>query len=234
MKGHGFIMNKIFGKNLKTLREARGMTQGELSEKIGITVTSISLWETQGKSPRSKQTVRNLCEALDCSERDLYGYADGFYAKRTGLADEEACELTVEVPVAASEEVPVLELTHTEETEGEDTCALTVEVPSSVVRAHPGCFLVHAEGGCMDNRYPEDSHLLIDPNMEPRQNCAVLAETSDMQSVVRVYFEGNSTLMLCADSHSGEYPDIVVQHDDPPITIKGVVVWYQADSDLSQ
>ena len=86
----------------------------------------------------------------------------------------------------------------------------------------------------MDNRYTSDSVLLIDPDMEPRNDDAVLAELPNYQSVVRVYTMGSSTLMLSPVSHSGEYGDIMVHMDDDPVIVKGVVVWHQAASDLDR
>ena len=118
--------------------------------------------------------------------------------------------------------------------EDEGECERTVEVPASVADAHPGCYAVHAEGSCMDNRYPSDSVLLIDANMQPFDGCAVLAETVDYESVVRVYRQGSRTLMLSPDSHTGDYEDIVVKPEDPPVVIKGVVVWYQAERDVRE
>ena len=83
----------------------------------------------------------------------------------------------------------------------------------------------------MDNRYAHDAILYVDPNMMPRNGDAVLAEVEGYQSVVRSYLRGSSTTMLTADSHSGEFPDIVAGPEDEPITIKGRVVWYMRDRD---
>ena len=84
----------------------------------------------------------------------------------------------------------------------------------------------------MDNRYAHDSILYVDPNMMPRNGDAVLAEVEGYQSVVRSYLRGSSTTMLTADSHSGEFPDIVAGPEDPPVVLKGVIVWYQAEKDV--
>lgn len=57
-------MDRIFiGERLKEAREARKMTQEELSRKIGITRASISAFEKEIKSP-SIQTVAQLSEEL--------------------------------------------------------------------------------------------------------------------------------------------------------------------------
>ena len=77
-----------------------------------------------------------------------------------------------------------------------------------------------------------DSVLFVDPHMQPFDGCAVLAETDDYQSIVRKYSKGSTALMLSPDSHSDSFDDIIVRADDPPVKLKGVVVWYQAEKDL--
>ena len=128
--------------------------------------------------------------------------------------------------------VPLLGTTHMGEFSDEDECDRMVEVPASVVEAHPGGFCVHADGECMNNRYPSDSVLFIDPHMQPFDGCAVLAETEQYQSIVRKYSKGSTALMLSPDSHSDAFDDIIVRAGDAPVKLKGVVVWYQAEKDL--
>ena len=105
------------------------------------------------------------------------------------------------------------------------------EVPASIADAHPRGFMVHAQGGCMGNRFPHDALLLVDPDMEPVNGQPVLAETSDYGAVVRNCTRGRSTVMLTADSHSGEYDDILAGPGDDPVVCKGRVVWYMGERD---
>ena len=106
------------------------------------------------------------------------------------------------------------------------------EVPSGVMAAHPGAFLIHGHGPCMNRRYPEDAYLLVDPRMEPRTGDAVLVQDDDGRGLVRVYARGTSSLMLSPDSWSEAIEDIVGSPDDPPVRVVGVVVWYQAARDV--
>lgn len=128
--------------------------------------------------------------------------------------------------------VPLLGTTHMGDFSDEDECDRMVEIPAHVAEAHPDGFCVHADGECMNNRYPSDSVLFVDPHMQPFDGCAVLAETEQYQSIVRKYAMGSTSLMLSPDSHSGEFDDIIIKADDAPVTLKGVVVWYQADKDV--
>ena len=221
-----------FSKNIRALRTSREMTQKQLAEKLGIQEQTIIKWEGGSiEKPRQRGIIDSIKEQFGVSEQDLFGFADGYYAKLHGLTDAPAGAIA---PVASGVLVPLLGTTHMGDFEDEGECERTVEVPASVADAHPGCYAVHAEGSCMDNRYPPDAVLLIDADMQPFDGCAVLAETVDYESVVRVYRQGSRTLMLSPDSHTGDYEDIIVKPDDPPVVIKGVVVWYQAEKDVRE
>lgn len=197
------------GDRIKLYRESAGLTQRELAQRLGMAESSVSQWETQGVTPRMP-TLRNLAEVLEVPLGALMGYSS---------------------PVPTGKMVPVLGWTHMGDAADPEECDLLVEVPSCVVDAHPGCFLVHAEGDCMDRRYPPDSLLLIDPRMEPTQGCAVLAELAEGRTVVRAYYRGATSLMLCADS-TAPHEDVIVRAEDPPAVLRGVVVWYQAERDV--
>ena len=199
-----------FSERVKKLREDAGLTQEELAAKLGVSRPAVGMWENKRSRPRLDK-MNQLSELFGVPVSELLG------------------ERQV---VGASKLVPLMGYTHMGEAVDEDTCDRMVEVPTSVAEAHPSGYCVHADGGCMDNRYPDDSVLMVDPDMEPRNGCAVLAEVEGYRSVVRTYLRGASTLVLSPDSHSGAYEDIVIHAGDEPVALKGVVVWYQAERDV--
>lgn len=144
---------------------------------------------------------------------------------------EDAAEAAIS---GTSRMVHLLGFAHMGEPCDEGNLADEAEVPASIADAHPRGFMVHAQGGCMDNRFPHDALLLVDPDMEPVNGQPVLAETSDYGVVVRNYTRGRSTVMLTADSHSGEYDDILAGPGDDPVVCKGRVVWYMGERDERQ
>lgn len=208
-------------QNVIALMERECLSQDAFARKVGISQPAVSNWVSGIKNP-SMNTIKKICGVFGLSQSDLVSDTMGIWAQLHGTV------------VGSGTMVPLLGYTHMGDTVDEETCERYVEVPSSVVSAHPKAYCVHADGCCMDNRYPDDSVLLIDPTMQPFNGCAVLAETEDYQSVVRVYSKGSSTLMLSPDSHSGEYEDIIVRADDAPVKLKGVVVWYQAEKDVRE
>lgn len=212
------------GANIKRFREQADMTQNDLAQKLDVARSTVTQWENGWSSPRMGM-IQKLAGVFGVTTADIVD--DGLSQRSSNGIPSYAIPVT-----PSSTLVPLVGYTHMGDAVDEDTCERMVEVPTSVVERHPEGFCVRAQGECMDNRYPCDSVLFIDPRMEPANDRAVLAELPNYQSVVRVYMRGGSTLMLSPDSHSGEFEDIIVRADDEPVSIKGVVVWYQAESDI--
>lgn len=202
-----------FGEKLRSLRTKAGLTQLDIAEKLDVSAAAIGAWENGRAKPRLTK-LGQLAELLGTSAADLMG--------------EDATETAIS---GTSRMVPLLGFAHMGEPCDEGSLADEVEVPASIADAHPRGFMVHAQGGCMDNRFPHDALLLVDPDMEPVNGQPVLAETSDYGAVVRNYTRGRSTVMLTADSHSGEYDDILAGPGDAPVVCKGRVVWYMGERD---
>lgn len=202
-----------FGDKLRSLRTKAGLTQLDIAEKLDVSAAAIGAWENGRAKPRLTK-LGQLAELLGTSAADLMG--------------EDAAEAAIS---GTSRMVPLLGFAHMGDFEDEGSLADEVEVPASIADAHPRGFMVHAQGGCMDNRFPHDALLLVDPDMEPVNGQPVLAETADYGAVVRNYTRGRSTVMLTADSHSGEYDDILAGPGDEPVVCKGRVVWYMGERD---
>lgn len=221
-------MGSSFARNLTAFLDSRDLTQESFGRMIGKSQGAVSQWLAGNREPAST-TLNKICEVFGLERDDFISERAGFYAKLHGLTDAPAGAIAAKPSSAL---VPLLGTTHMGEFEDEGECDRMVEVPASVAEAHPGGFCVRADGECMNNRYPSDSVLFVDPNMQPFDGCAVLAETQDFQSIVRKYSRGASSLMLSPDSHDCVFEDIIVRADDAPIMLKGVVVWYQAEKDV--
>ena len=223
------VEKRRLARNIKALRDKFDVTQQELADVAGVTRQAVVDWEqAKRKTIRQDDVVSAITSHFGITSEDLFSDS-GMYAKLHGLINAPAGAIAAKPSSAL---VPLLGTTHMGEFEDEGECDRMVEVPASVAEAHPGGFCVRADGECMNNRYPSDSVLFVDPNMQPFDGCAVLAETQDYQSIVRKYSRGASALMLSPDSHNGEFEDIIVRAGDAPIMLKGVVVWYQAEKDV--
>ena len=47
-----------FSKNIKTLREEKGLTQKTLGENLGVSLFTISGWERKGKEPEYDMLIK--------------------------------------------------------------------------------------------------------------------------------------------------------------------------------
>lgn len=200
-----------FGRNVLSLRTAAGMTQQELADTLGVTQSAVNIWERDKSRPRY-DTLKTLAAIFGVSVDSLLG-------------DDRI------TPTPTAVLVPVLGTAHMGGFEDIDDVDYRVEVPKSVVDAHPRAFLVHGFGACMNRRFPEDAHLLVDPDMLPRSGDAVLVQ-SEGQALVRAYMRGANTVMLSPDSYSEDLEDMIGTSDSPPAKLVGVVVWYQASQDI--
>ena len=207
------------GTNIRQFRERLGLTQEELAERLGVARSTVTQWENGWSNPRMGM-VQKLAGVFRVTSADI-------------VSDDPAERFTLPanaIPVrgtSAMVPVRVLGHTHAGERMDEDESDYEAEFPEGVVSRHPRCFALKVEGDCMNRRYPEGCHVLVDPDAEPSNGRAVVAEFEDGRSVLRCYYRGQSSLMLTADSFS-EYEDVILTGDDP-VRLVGVVVWFQAE-----
>ena len=64
-----------FGEHLREIRLARGLSQAELGELIGVSQQQINKYEHRNDYPKMS-TMKRLAKALKCSPEELY-YSDG-------------------------------------------------------------------------------------------------------------------------------------------------------------
>ncbi|MDY4014906.1 helix-turn-helix domain-containing protein [Parafannyhessea umbonata] len=207
-----------FADNVRANRERLGLSQEELARRVGLTNSAVSQWEGGRAKPRIG-VMKALSEIFGMTVSELLG--------------EDAPGAGIHEPVGRSGMVPMRRLgrTHAGNAVEEIPDDGVVEVPAGVAGRHPHAFMLDVDGDCMDRVYPPGCVVMVDPDMEPWNGCAVVAETQPGESVMRRYMRGSSTLMLSPDSYE-EHEDLVFSGDScAEVRLVGVVVWYQASSD---
>ncbi|MDD6359632.1 MAG: helix-turn-helix domain-containing protein [Parafannyhessea umbonata] len=207
-----------FADNVRANRERLGLSQEELARRVGLTNSAVSQWEGGRAKPRIG-VMKALSEIFGMTVSELLG--------------EDAPGAGMREPVGRSGMVPMRRLgkTHAGSAVEEIPDDGVVEVPAGVAGRHPHAFMLDVDGDCMDRAYPPGCVVMVDPDMEPWNGCAVVAETQPGESVMRRYMRGSSTLMLSPDSYE-EHDDLVFSGDScAEVRLIGVVVWYQASSD---
>jgi PAS domain S-box-containing protein len=64
-----------FGQRLRELRKAKGLTQRELADRVGISFTYLSKIENGAMQPPRGKTITDLANALDTDADELFGLA---------------------------------------------------------------------------------------------------------------------------------------------------------------
>ena len=65
-------MGEYFNENLKLARDQKGLSQKDVSEKIGVAKSTYSLYES-GKREPNVQTIKKIADVLDVSADELLG-----------------------------------------------------------------------------------------------------------------------------------------------------------------
>jgi SOS-response transcriptional repressor LexA len=202
------------GKKIRAHRDELGLTQAELADKLGLTYSSVSQWESGRATPRTP-ILRQLADLFNTTVADLMG--------------EDATE-AVRPNGAQYVTLPVLVAGHAGEFTDEFGPDEVADVPISVLERvnDPDAYLMRVRGSCMNRRFADGENALLSPRCEPRNGDAVAAEYNG-EMILRSYYRGASTLVLSPDSYEDGYTDIVF--DDPEnasVSFRGVVKWHQA------
>lgn len=217
----------MFSQNLRTLRESSGLTQDDLSERIGISRVSISTWESKGKTPRKQETIDALCDVLNCTERDLFGFADGYYAKSIGISNnaiEPGSDFITSAPVvgqiAAGDPNAAIEMTDE-----------THDLPSHVRKRFPDGFFLIVRGDSMNKVLPDGCYAYIAPaeELEIHSGDIVAVKVNGDEATVKRVKLYDDLIILEPESTNPAHKRRIIDGNDPDapyVRMLGRVVWY--------
>lgn len=64
----------MIGDNIKRIRTARGITQAQLADRVGVSEKTVSSWEVNRTEPSYAYMV-SIAKVLNCQKSDLLGDA---------------------------------------------------------------------------------------------------------------------------------------------------------------
>lgn len=221
-----------FAKNIKALRTKNDMTQRQMAEELNIAVQTVVKWEGGNiEKPRQKEVVNLICTKFNVTEQELFGYADGLYAKIHGLTEAPAGAIAPSRSKPAF--LPLMGRVHAGEPQDPDVMEGMVELPASVAANHPKGYFLEVEGDCMNLVYPEGCLILIDPEQQPADGSVAAVAIDGADYVMRRLKRGSSSMMLCPESTNPEHRDIIISEGDGrTVSLVGTVVWYQPVKEL--
>lgn len=225
-------MGSRFSKNIKALRQSNGETQKQLAERVGVREQTVIKWEGGGiEKPRQKSIIDRICEAYKVTEQDLFGYADGFYAKLHGLTNAPAGAIAPKASESAF--LPLRGRVHAGDPQDPESLDGMVELPASVAQGHPNAYFLEVEGDCMDKVYPEGCLILVDPDRMPSDGSIAAVTIDGTDYVMRRLHKGATSMMLSPESTNPEHKDILItQGDGRTVSLVGTVVWYQPAKEM--
>lgn len=69
-------MGEVPVSKIAALREAKGMTQAELAQALGVDISTVRNLERNRSGINAILRVVSLCELFDCEAKDLIDYVD--------------------------------------------------------------------------------------------------------------------------------------------------------------
>jgi transcriptional regulator with XRE-family HTH domain len=67
-------MGEVIVSHVAELRKSLGLTQRQLADIVGVTETTIRNWENNRSGVEWFERIAKLCNALQCTPNDLFGY----------------------------------------------------------------------------------------------------------------------------------------------------------------
>lgn len=211
-----------FGRNLRALRDKRGMTQERLAQLIDASPITVSKWETTGRKPRSQEVIRAICQALLCSEQELMGYMDGFYATEHGLYPPKSGDSSYGsfAPVVGC-------IAAGEPREAIEDVSESHWVNPDVLDEFPGGYFLRVNGDSMDKVLPDGSFAYIHPCDVKSGDIAAVKVNGDDATIKRVKMI-DGVVILEPESNNPKYRRRVIDETDPDapeVRLLGRVVW---------
>src|SRR5690606_38029101 len=139
---------KLLGENIRKLRQARGLTQQQLADKMGASnYTTISKWESGANSPRGGDLVE-LSKLFNVGVEELLGINSNITIK----SDYKF------IPTAISAGLP-LNVDGITESE-------TISIPDAIMGKYAGnkdIFITRINGNSMNKTMPDGSLIAVRP-----------------------------------------------------------------------
>lgn len=204
------------GRNIKSLRESKGLTQDELGKIIGVSGKTVSSWELETKTPRMG-TMQRL--------------ADFFKVKKSDIIEDDNDNIDIfsfdNIMPIKRHKIPLL---------GEIACGEPIyadEDRESYVEAGTDVradFCLRAKGDSMINARILDGDIVFirsQPSVENGEIAAVIID--DEATLKRVYYYPESGKLVLNPANPAFEPFVYVGEELNQIRILGKAVAFQSD-----
>lgn len=164
-------MSNLFSKNLKYLRESKGISKNKLGEMVGVNQTTIGRWETNEIKP-SIDNVEEVAKALNVNLPDLLINDLEFDNANYVKLDLDVIKIPVLGTIKAG--IPI---------EAQEEIIDYVEIPKKWTLGGKKFYGLKISGDSMYPKYQEDDIVIFEQNEDKEQynnkDCAVMVNGDD-------------------------------------------------------
>lgn len=202
--------------NIKKYREASGMTQDQMAEKLGITQQTVQYYES-GRSDIKSSILMKMADVLGVSVTQLLGLDSEFEV--IGKPVPSDCYRPIYGRIPAGTPLEAIE-----------TPDETAWCDPSIAEAYPRGFFLTVSGDSMDLVYRPGGRVFVNPDereIVSGKNYAVLVNGCD--ATLKQVFRAGDTIVLHPMSTNPEHKDRSIDTTDPDapyFAVVGKVVWY--------
>lgn len=205
----------ILGQRIKDLREENGLTQEDLAKKLGISKSTISMYETNKRKPDTT-TKEALADLFNVDMDYLYG--------RSNIKNKTAQIIEL---ASSGVQIPVLGYVRAGYPIYAEENIIDYEEISSIMAAKGDFFGLRIQGNSMEPRMFENDVVIVrkQPDIESGEIAVVLVN-GDEATVKKVIKSENGIMLVPLNSNCSYEPHFYTNEEieSCPVIIAGKVV----------
>lgn len=206
-------MAEFFSKNLKYLREEKGLSQNKLAEKIGVNQTTIARWEDDNRVPTIDNAV-DVANALNIPLVDLLGKDLRF--DNAEVVDVSSNRVKIPVLGFIKAGIPI---------EAQEDIIEYIDIPEEWTKGNKKYYGLKIDGDSMMPNYNEnDIVIFLQTNdVQNGKDCAVMVNCTEC-TFKKVYINDQGIIL---QPYNNSYAPMVFTKDqvaELPVKIVGVAV----------
>jgi repressor LexA len=193
-------------KNLALLRKKKGLTQMQLAKLIGVSTSTVAMWETGQRKP-DRHTVIKLRDFFAVGYEELLGVEPAWRPQVEDIPVPVAGYIRAGMPIAAAENI------------------IGYENISQSLASSGEIFALKVRGDSMEPKISDGDIVLVrkQPTAENGQTVVVMVGREEA-TVKKIYFQKDGvTLVPTNPSYMPMHYD-AIECENLPVTIVGVVI----------
>lgn len=206
-------MTIYFSKNLKYIREKKGLSQNKLAKKIGVNQTTIARWEDDNRTPTIDNAI-DASEALNISLPDLIG-------KDLQFENAEFSDINVDrilIPVLGTIKAGIA-------IEAQEDILEYVDIPKIWTKNGNKFYGLKISGDSMYPKYQENDIVIFeqieDYTYANKKDCAVMVNGNDATfKNVSISENGITLVPLNPNNQDGYQATFYTKEDIEKIPVK--------------